>query len=109
MARKTREKKAEDKRLLDYELIYIIRPDTADELVETRVNSVSEFISGREGVISEVQKWGKKKLAYPIKHFLEGSYVLTRFKMSPARCKELEANLKISEEIIRHLLVKADS
>jgi small subunit ribosomal protein S6 len=45
-------------------------------------------------------------LAYPIKHFLEGNYVLTRFKISPARCKELETNLKISEEIIRHLLIK---
>ena len=109
MVKKVREKKTEDKRLQDYELIYIIRPDAADEAIETRVNGISQFITGKEGVISETQKWGKRKLAYPIKHFLEGNYVLTRFQMSPARCKELEANLKISEEILRHLLVKAGS
>jgi small subunit ribosomal protein S6 len=55
-----------------------------------------------------VEKWGKKKLAYPIKHFLEGNYVLTRFKVSPAQCKELEANLKITEEVLRHLLIKSN-
>ncbi|OGO33071.1 MAG: 30S ribosomal protein S6 [Chloroflexi bacterium RBG_16_56_11] len=104
-----REKKTESKKSQDYELIYVIRPDTPDEDLETRVNTVSQFITGREGVISDVQKWGKKKLAYPIKHFLEGNYVLTRFSISPARCKELEANLKISEDILRHLLVKVGS
>jgi small subunit ribosomal protein S6 len=109
VARKVREKKPEDKRLQDYELIYIIRPDTADEAIEARINGINQFISGREGVISETQKWGKRKLAYPIKHFLEGNYILTRFQMSPARCKELEASLKISEEILRHLLVKVGS
>ena len=109
MVKKLREKKAEDKRLQDYELIYIIRPDAVDEAIETRVNGINQFITGREGVISETQKWGKRKLAYPIKHFLEGNYVLTKFQMSPVRCKELEANLKISEEILRHLLVKVGS
>jgi len=109
VVKKVREKKTEDKRLQDYELIYIIRPDTADEAIEIKVNGINQFISGKEGVISETQKWGKRKLAYPIKHFIEGNYVLTRFQMSPARCKELEANLKISEEILRHLLVKVGS
>ncbi|MBN1367285.1 MAG: 30S ribosomal protein S6 [Dehalococcoidales bacterium] len=109
MARKVREQKTEDKRLQDYELIYIVRPDVAEEAVEARVEGVNQFITGREGVISETQKWGKRKLAYPIKHFLEGNYVLTRFQMSPVQCKDLEANLKISEEILRHLLVKVGS
>jgi small subunit ribosomal protein S6 len=98
----------EDKRQEDYELVYIISPEVADESLETRIEGVNQFITGREGVVSEVEKWGKKKLAYPVKHFLEGNYILTRFKMSPARCKELEANLKISEEIIRHLLIKVN-
>lgn len=109
MARKTREKKTEDKKLQDYELVYIIRPDTPNEVLETKVNSINDFITGHEGVVADVQNWGKKKLAYPIKRFLEGNYILTRFKISPARCKELEANLRVSEEIIRHLLVKVES
>jgi small subunit ribosomal protein S6 len=109
VARKKREQKVEDKRLQDYELVYIISPEITDDVLETRVNVITQFITGRDGVVAGVEKWGKKKLAYPIQHFLEGNYVLTKFKMSPARCKELEANLRISEDIIRHLLVKAGS
>ena len=109
MARKKTEPKVEDKTLREYELIYIVSPEMTDEVLETRVNSISQFITGKEGVIDGVDKWGKKRLAYPINHFLEGNYVLTRFKMSPARCKELDANLRISEEIIRHLLIKVGS
>jgi small subunit ribosomal protein S6 len=109
VARKKPVKKAEDTRLKDYELVYIINPEVTDEALETRVNDINQFITGREGVISSVDKWGKKKLAYPLKHHLEGNYVLTRLKISPARCQELEASLKISEDVLRHLLVKVDS
>lgn len=109
MARKKTEPKVEDKRLKEYELIYIVSPEMTDEALETRINSITQFITGKEGVIDGVDKWGKKRLAYPINHFFEGNYVLTRFKMSPARCKELDANLRISEEIIRHLLIKVGS
>jgi len=53
-----------------------------------------------------VERWGKRRLAYPIEHFMEGNYVLARFKLKPALSKELEANLRISEELLRHLLIK---
>ncbi len=96
-----------DKKVQEYELVYIINPETTEDALEAKVNSIGQFITSRDGIISGVDKWGKKKLAYPLKHYLEGIYVLTKFKISPARCKELEANLKISEEILRHLLVKA--
>ena len=96
----------EDKRLEDYELVFILNPEVAEESLEGRIDSISQFITGKNGVVDDVERWGKKKLAYPIKHCLEGNYVLTRFKISPARCKELEANLKISEEILRHLLIR---
>lgn len=109
MARKKIEHKTVDKKLQEYELVYVVSPELADEVLETRVNNISQFITGREGVVDGVEKWGKKKLAYPIKHFLEGNYVLTKFKLSPARCNELEANLRISEDVIRHLLVKVGS
>ena len=108
-ARKKEIPKIEDNRLHEYELVFIVSPEVAEESLDNKIDSVSQFITGRDGVISEVERWGKKKLAYPLKHFLEGNYVLTKFKMSPARCKELEANLKISEEILRHLLIKVGS
>ena len=96
----------EDKRLRDYELVFIVSPEVADESLESQIDGISQFITGKNGVISDVERWGQKKLAYPVAHFLEGNYVLTRFKLSPARCRELEASLEISEEILRHLLIK---
>jgi small subunit ribosomal protein S6 len=101
------QKPTQDKRLQDYELIYIINPDVAEDALEAKVSSVSQSITSRDGVIASVDRWGKRKLAYPLKHYLEGHYILTKFKISPARLKEIEANLKISEEVLRHLLVKA--
>ena len=108
-ARKKEALKVEDKRLQDYELVFIVSPEVTDESLENTVDSVSQFISGKDGVISNMERWGKRKLAYPMERFLEGNYVLTRFKINPARCKELEANLEISEEILRHLLIKSGS
>jgi small subunit ribosomal protein S6 len=107
VARKKQERKTtETTTLYEYELVYILSPDIDDETLEARVDGVNQFITGHEGVVDSVDKWGKRRLAYPLKHFLEGNYVLARFKLSPARCKELEANLKISEEVLRHLLIR---
>jgi small subunit ribosomal protein S6 len=105
--KKKKELAVGDKKLQDYELVFILNPDMAEEAIESRINSFSQFITTREGIISDMQKWGKKKLAYPIEHCLEGNYFLAKFQMKPARTKELEANLRISEEVIRHLLIKA--
>ena len=99
----------EDKRLFDYELVFIVSPEVNDEGLETAMDNVSRFIIDKGGVISEIDRWGKKKLAYPIKHFLEGHYVVARFQLSPAWCKELEKSLQISESILRHLLIKSSN
>jgi small subunit ribosomal protein S6 len=98
--------KVEEKQLRDYELVVIISPEVTDENLDTTVERVSQFITEKGGVVSEVERWGKRKLAYPIKHFMEGNYVLSRLKLGPAVGKELEANLRISEEVLRHLLVR---
>ena len=90
----------------DYEMVLIISPEVAGEKIDATIDNVSRFITGRGGIISEVENWGKRKLAYPIERFVEGNYVLARFKMKPASGKELEADLRISEDILRHLLIK---
>ena len=99
----------EDKQLRDYEMIFVISPEVTEDEFEATVNSVSQFITSRGGVISDIERWGKRKLAYPIKHFVEGSYVLARFKLRPVFGKELVANLRISDEVLRHLLIKLKS
>jgi small subunit ribosomal protein S6 len=99
----------DDKKLHDYELVVIISPEVLEEAVDGVVDRVSKFITDSGGSVSDVEKWGKKKLAYPIKSFTEGNYVLARFKMKPDAGKELEASLQLSEEVFRHLLVRLDS
>ena len=96
----------EDKKLRDYEMVVVISPEVVDEALDNKIKSISQFIIDKGGVVSEVEQWGKRRLAYPVEHFMEGSYVLTRFKLEPVLSKELEKNLKMSEEVLRHLLIK---
>lgn len=84
----------------------IISPEVAEEDVPGTIEKVSEFVTARGGAITEVDRWGRRKLSYPINHFREGNYVLTRFKLEPGVTVEFEADLKISEEILRHLLIR---
>jgi len=110
VAKKVSEKvlNVEDKQLRNYELVLIISPEITDEALDTKVDNISRFITERGGVISDVERWGKRRLAYPIGHFMEGNYVLAQFKLKPALGKELEANLQISEEVLRHLLIRIE-
>ena len=109
-AKKVSEKvlSVEDKQLHNYELVLIISPEVADEMLDTTIDNISQFITGKGGVVSNVERWGKRKLAYPIGHFIEGNYVLTQFKLKPALSKELETSLQISEEVPRHLLIRIE-
>jgi len=99
----------EGEQLRDYELVMVISPEIAEEESEAAIDNVSRFVTEKGGTISDIERWGKRRLAYPIRHFVEGSYVLTRFKLKPAFGKELEANLRISEEVLRHLLINLSS
>jgi small subunit ribosomal protein S6 len=58
--------------------------------------------------VLEVAPWGRRKLAYPINRHLEGNYVVTQIRLDPARAHELESGFAISDDIIRHLLIRKD-
>ena len=92
----------------DYEMVLVINPDVevAEEQSHPIVDKVVKLITAKGGTITDINKWGKRRLAYPIKTFREGEYYLTQFKMDPNMTHELEANLKLTEEVLRHLLVR---
>lgn len=92
--------------LRDYELVVIFSPEVADEDVPAALEKMSQLITDRGGTITEVNQWGRRKLAYPIQRFLEGNYVLTQFKIEPKMTAELEASLRLAEDVLRHLLVR---
>ena len=89
-----------------YELVLIISPEVTDEEMPDFLTKLSELINKIGGSVDEVNQWGRKQLAYPIKRFTEGNYVLTKVKLKPALTKELEANFRLSGKIIRHLLIR---
>jgi small subunit ribosomal protein S6 len=89
----------------DYELVAIISPELDEEGVSEIIGKVSRSIDGRGGVVEEVDEWGIRKLAYPIREFMEANYVLTRFKLMPKLVKELEAEISALGDILRYLLV----
>jgi small subunit ribosomal protein S6 len=102
------ETKTTEQLQFDYELTFIVNPEVADDALDPIINNITQYITGKGGTVVEVARWGRKKLAYPIKHVLEGNYVLIKFKLDPSANKELETNLKIAEKIIRYLLIKID-
>ena len=108
VSKKVAKTKTEDSRLRDYELVFIIKPEIEEEKCSSILDSITQFVTNHQGTVANIDRWGKRKLAYPIKHFLEGNYVLARFKMKPAFSKEFEAHVRISEDILRHLLVKVE-
>jgi small subunit ribosomal protein S6 len=90
-----------------YELVLIISPEVVDEEMPDFITKLSELVNKVGGSVDEVNQWGRRKLAYPIKRSMEGNYVLTKVKMKPALTKELEANLRLSGKILRHLLIRS--
>lgn len=92
----------------DYELAIIVSPNIETEGVTAVVEKVSELIGAINGKVTSVDVWGRRALAYAIDNHREGTYVLLQANMPPAGLIELERNLKLSEEIIRYLLVKVE-
>ena len=91
----------------DYELTVVFSPEVLEENFAGEVEKVTQLIVQKGGTITgEVNRWGKKRLAYPIKRFREGNYVLAQFKVDPQQTRDIERSLQTSEVVLRHLLVK---
>jgi small subunit ribosomal protein S6 len=93
--------------LRDYELIVVLSPEIGDDVIESSIEKVQQSVTSRGGEIKEVKHWGRRRLAYPIQRHMEGNYVESQVRLDPDQISGLEANLRISEEVIRHLIVKA--
>ncbi len=88
-------------------MVVVLSPEVGDEEVPAAIDKINQFVTERGGEVTEVNRWGRRKLAYPIRKHLEGNYVVSQLRLDPRVAAELEANLRISEEVLRHLLVRA--
>jgi small subunit ribosomal protein S6 len=89
-------------------LVVVIDPEIDEEKLSATLDRISQFVTTRGGEVIDVDRWGKRKLAYPIKRRSEGDYVITHFRLEPAQAAELEAGLRLSEEVLRHLLIRSE-
>jgi small subunit ribosomal protein S6 len=92
--------------LRDYEILYIVRPELDETQLNEAVASVNRLIENLGGRVQKTDVWGRRRLAYEVRHLREGQYVLTDFQVEPARVPEMEATLKISDTVFRHLIVR---
>ena len=92
--------------LRDYEILYIARPELDEEALQQAIASVNSLIESLGGGVQKTDVWGRRRLAYEVRHLREGQYVLTDFQFDAANVPELEAALRISDTVFRHLVVR---
>lgn len=92
----------------NYEVMYIIKPEVEEEQLNALVEKFKGLVEGMGAEVTKLDKWGKRRLAYEINHIREGIYVLMQFKAEAAAAAELDRVMKISDDIIRHMIVRED-
>lgn len=91
-----------------YECMLVFRPDVPDDRLNAVVERLTRQIGDAGGQIVKVAPWGRRRLAYPIEHFREGSYHIVLFDAPPDAIIELERSLLITEEALRHLITRVE-
>jgi small subunit ribosomal protein S6 len=91
-----------------YELMLVLRPDVPDDRSQALIDRTTRQIVSDGGQIVKVAPWGRRRLAYPIDRYREGSYHILLFDAPSAAIAELERGLLITEEVLRHLVTRVE-
>ena len=91
-----------------YEVMFIVRPDAAEEDVDKLIAGFTTTITGGGGVVKTVEKMGRRKLAYMVRKFSDGNYVLLTIEANGAVVLELERRLRVTEPVIKFITVRID-
>jgi len=93
----------------DYELGFILNPEVSEEQTQAILNRVEQIVATHGGQIVRVNKWGRRRLSYPIEHHRDGNYIFLDMILTPETVAELDRTLKVSEEVLRHLMKRRDA
>ena len=91
-----------------YEVMFIVRPDVAEEDADKLIAGFSTTVTGGGGAVKTVEKMGKRKLAYTVRKFNEGNYVLLTIEADGVVVLELERRLRVTEPVIKFITVRID-
>jgi len=92
-----------------YEMVFILNANLSEDDFTRVLGKVNDQITKLGGTVSETNQWGKRRLAYPIKRQTEGNYVLEKVQIKQTALKELDAGLKLTEDVLRYLFVRENS
>ena len=91
-----------------YELMLVLRPDVADDRAQAVIDRTTRQVSASGGQIVKVAPWGRRRLAYQIDRYREGSYHIVLFESPAEAIIEMERSLLITEEVLRHLVTRVE-
>lgn len=91
-----------------YELMLVLRPDAPDDRASAVIDRTTRQLVAAGGQIVKVAPWGRRRLAYPIERYRDGSYHILVFESPAEAIVELERGLEITEEVLRHLVVRIE-
>lgn len=91
-----------------YEELFIVRPNATEEEVDQAVEQIRQVLTEAGGTVDKVEKWGVRKLAYRVRKYEDGYYVLVQFSAPPDAVKEIERRLRVSDAVIKYLTVRID-
>lgn len=91
-----------------YEMLYIVEPDLDEEQVSSLQERVAAIITEQGGQVVETKQWGKRHLAYEIADFNDGNYIELHFEGTPQVVDELDRVIKITDGILRHMIIRED-
>jgi small subunit ribosomal protein S6 len=91
-----------------YEVMFIVRPDMADEDLEKLLSTLETQVSAAGGTVKNVERMGKRRLAYTVRKFHDGAYILLTVEGAGPAIHELERRLRVTEPVIKFLTVRVD-
>jgi len=91
-----------------YEELFIVKPDASDEDVDAFVETLRAQLTAAGATVDKIDKWGKRRLAYRVDKYREGTYVLLQFTSEPNGVRELERRLRVSDIVLKFLTVRID-
>ncbi len=91
-----------------YEELFIVKPDAPEEEVDQFVEQLQTSLTSAGATVDKVEKWGKRRLAYRVDKYREGSYVLFQFTAAPETVKEFERRLRVADTVLKFITVRID-
>lgn len=91
-----------------YEVVFIIRPDLDEDKSTAVIDKFKDLIESQGGEVLKVDKWGKRRLAFEVKDFKEGFYVILHINAESKVSSELDRVFKITDDVLRHIIVREE-